>query len=120
MQVILSRGQRLVSCSKDGLLRVWDLETQHCCQTLAAGKGEVWSLDVDPLETRLVAGAWGLLHVWGGGWGVTWCVGWGEWGVCARASYGLDAAPAVGWLDGRVFLTTTAEGMTSRHASTLC
>ena len=37
--------------------QVWDLEAQHCCQTLAGHKGEVWSLDVDPAETRLVTGA---------------------------------------------------------------
>ncbi len=46
----------VVSCSKDGFIRVWDLSTQHCCQTLGGHKAEVWSLDVNPLQTRLVSG----------------------------------------------------------------
>ncbi|KXZ47023.1 hypothetical protein GPECTOR_38g260 [Gonium pectorale] len=48
---------KLVSCSKDGLLKVWDLDTQHCCQTLGGHKAEVWSLDVNPAGTRLATGA---------------------------------------------------------------
>ncbi len=52
----MSRGNKLLSVSKDGALRVWDLDTQHCSQTLAAACGEVWSLDVDPTETRVVTG----------------------------------------------------------------
>ncbi len=27
-------GRRLVSASKDEQLKVWDLDTQHCCQTV--------------------------------------------------------------------------------------
>lgn len=46
----------LVSSSKDALVKVWDLDTQHCCQTLTGHKGEVWALDVDPREKRLVTG----------------------------------------------------------------
>ncbi|KAF5835893.1 quinon protein alcohol dehydrogenase-like superfamily [Dunaliella salina] len=44
----------LVSSSKDSLVKAWDLDTQHCCQTLTGHKGEVWALDVDPAESRLV------------------------------------------------------------------
>lgn len=55
--VFVSAGNRLVSCSKDGLLKVWELSTQHCCQTLSGYKAEVWSMDLDPSETRLVTGA---------------------------------------------------------------
>ena len=51
----------LVSCSKDGIVRVWSLEAQRCVQVLPigveAGVSEVWSLDVDPLGRRLVLGA---------------------------------------------------------------
>ena len=36
--------------------KVWDLDTQHCSQTLAGYKAEVWSLDVDPAERRIVTG----------------------------------------------------------------
>jgi U3 small nucleolar RNA-associated protein 12 len=50
-----------VSSSKDGTVRVWDLTTQHCCQVVGGVKGEVWSLDVDPSETRLVTAASDLL-----------------------------------------------------------
>ena len=28
----------LVSCSKDGTTRVWDLDTQHCSQTVVGGR----------------------------------------------------------------------------------
>lgn len=37
-------------------MKVWDLSLQHCCQTLIGFKGEVWSLAVDPKESRVVAG----------------------------------------------------------------
>lgn len=46
----------LVSSSKDALVKVWDMDTQHCCQTLTGHKGEVWALDVSPSEARLVTG----------------------------------------------------------------
>eukprot|EP00798_Chlamydomonas_sp_ICE-L_P003607 gene3607-13691_t len=45
--VFVARGNRLV----------WDLETQHCSQTITGYKAEVWTLDVDPDETRLITGA---------------------------------------------------------------
>jgi U3 small nucleolar RNA-associated protein 12 len=55
----------LVSGSKDTLLKVWDLETQHCIQTVLGHRSEVWALDVNPKETRLVSGAADAkLRVW--------------------------------------------------------
>ncbi|RXK35130.1 hypothetical protein M231_07605 [Tremella mesenterica] len=36
----------LVSCSRDNYLKLWDLSTQHCVQTVVVGRGEVVSLDV--------------------------------------------------------------------------
>ena len=48
---------RLVTSSKDSHLRVWDLTTQHCVQTVVGHRCEVWSLDVDPTGQRLVTGA---------------------------------------------------------------
>ena len=30
----LERGGRLVTCSKDSFVKVWDLATQHCSQTV--------------------------------------------------------------------------------------
>ncbi|GFH21363.1 uncharacterized protein HaLaN_18652, partial [Haematococcus lacustris] len=36
---------------------VWDLGAQTCCQTVTGFKAEVWALDVDPSQRRLVAGS---------------------------------------------------------------
>jgi U3 small nucleolar RNA-associated protein 12 len=52
----VAAGARLVTCSKDGTVRVWDLDTQHCAQTLAGVGAECWSLDVDPHGRRLAVG----------------------------------------------------------------
>jgi U3 small nucleolar RNA-associated protein 12 len=49
--------RQLASVSKDALAKVWDLATQHCFQTLAGHRSEIWSLDVHPSGTRLVTGA---------------------------------------------------------------
>ena len=50
-------ANKLVTCSKDELVKVWDLDTQHCCQTVVGHRGEVWTLDVDPSGTRLATGS---------------------------------------------------------------
>jgi U3 small nucleolar RNA-associated protein 12 len=49
-------GRRLVTCSKDATVRVWDLDTQHCAQTVSALGAEAWSLDVDARGARLAVG----------------------------------------------------------------
>ena len=36
----------LLSTSKDGLLKLWDLSLQHCIETVVHGSGEIWSLGV--------------------------------------------------------------------------
>lgn len=42
-----SAGQQLiVSVSKDTLLKVWDVSTQHCMQTIVGHRAEIWSLAV--------------------------------------------------------------------------
>ena len=51
-----SSGVRLVTCSKDATVKVWDLDTQHCAQTVAALGAECWSIDVDPAGRRLAVG----------------------------------------------------------------
>lgn len=56
LQAWLNKLNRLVSCSKDGHLRVWELSLQHCSQVVAGFRGEVWSLDVDSAEERLAVG----------------------------------------------------------------
>ncbi|KAJ3072293.1 hypothetical protein HDU98_003849 [Podochytrium sp. JEL0797] len=35
----------LVSCSKDTMMKFWDLGTQHCVETVIAHRGEVWAMD---------------------------------------------------------------------------
>ena len=55
--MFVERGRKLVSCSKDEHVRVWDLDTQSCVQTVVGHRGEVWALDVDPGETRLATGS---------------------------------------------------------------
>ncbi|KAJ1924236.1 beta transducin [Tieghemiomyces parasiticus] len=51
------RATHVVSGSKDTLIKLWDLDTQHCVETLAEHRSEVWSLAVNPHQTRLVAGS---------------------------------------------------------------
>lgn len=48
---------KLVTSSKDGYVKVWDLETQHCVQTVTGHRGEVWALALDPSGRRLVTGS---------------------------------------------------------------
>jgi len=50
-------AKHLVSCAKDGLVKVWDLDTQHCIQTIMVGTGEAWSLDVNSSHTRIAVGS---------------------------------------------------------------
>ena len=36
----------LLSTAKDGMMKLWDLDTRHCLETVVVGRGEVASLDV--------------------------------------------------------------------------
>ncbi len=54
---LLERSNRLVSSSKDSFVKIWDLETQHCIQTLIGHRSEVWSLDIDKAGRRLITGS---------------------------------------------------------------
>ncbi|KAJ3206540.1 hypothetical protein HK099_000505 [Clydaea vesicula] len=47
----------LVSTSKDTLLKVWDLSTQHCVETVIAHRTEVWSVASSRDGTILYTGA---------------------------------------------------------------
>ena len=57
-----SSASALVSSSKDGHVRVWDLTTQTCRQVVLGGRGsggaraEVWSIDADPAGGRVAVG----------------------------------------------------------------
>ncbi|KAJ1493201.1 WD40-repeat-containing domain protein [Baffinella frigidus] len=56
---------RLVSASKDSLIKVWELEQQHCMQTLTGHRSEVWALTVDPASRRMISGGSDAeLRVW--------------------------------------------------------
>ncbi|KAF9937104.1 hypothetical protein BGZ65_001814 [Modicella reniformis] len=46
----------VLSTSKDTLIKLWDLSTQHCMETLVAHRNEVWDCDVNADETMLVSG----------------------------------------------------------------
>lgn len=39
------------------LLKVWELSTQHCVQTLIGTRNEIWSIAKNPQETRLLIGS---------------------------------------------------------------
>lgn len=55
----------LLSSSKDGLLKVWECETQHCIQTCVGHRSEIWSFDLNADQTRVVTGSSdNLLRIW--------------------------------------------------------
>ncbi|KAI0347395.1 WD40 repeat-like protein [Trametopsis cervina] len=47
----------LLTGGKDTLLKLWDLSTQHCVQTVVAHRSEVWSLAVDAEQTLIFTGS---------------------------------------------------------------
>lgn len=47
----------LVTCAKDTFVKLWDLTTQHCIQTIVAHRSEVWSLDIDPAGAIILTGS---------------------------------------------------------------
>jgi U3 small nucleolar RNA-associated protein 12 len=47
----------ILSGSKDTLLKLWDLSTQHCIQTIVAHRMEVWSMDLDKEYSLLFTGS---------------------------------------------------------------
>ena len=38
-------------------MKLWDVETQHCFQTIVGHRSEVWSLEIMKGETRLLTAA---------------------------------------------------------------
>jgi len=55
----------LLTSSKDTYMKLWDLTTQHCIQTVVAHRSETWSLAVDQ-DRKLIftGGAEGELKAW--------------------------------------------------------
>lgn len=62
----------LITCSLDGLIKIWNLGAQCCIQTLASNRGEVWTMSLmntlfedGNQRRRLIAGGSdGKLRVW--------------------------------------------------------
>ncbi len=56
----------LLSTSKDALIKIWDVDTQHCIEThIAQTNGECWALGVSPDNSGCItAGNDGELKVW--------------------------------------------------------
>ena len=56
----------LLTTSKDALIKIWDLESQHCIEThVAQSNGECWSMGVSPDQSGCVtAGNDGELKIW--------------------------------------------------------
>lgn len=52
-----SKKSYLITASKDTLVKVWDLNSLHCVQTVVGIRSEVWSLGVSPSKDRLFVGS---------------------------------------------------------------
>ncbi|KAF9534814.1 WD-repeat-containing protein [Crepidotus variabilis] len=62
-------GSFLLTSSKDTFVKLWDLSTQHCIQTIVAHRSEVWTLDVNQSQDLVFTGggegevkAWSIDH----------------------------------------------------------
>ncbi|KAG6813504.1 hypothetical protein H0H92_010529 [Tricholoma furcatifolium] len=47
----------LLTSSKDTFLKLWDLSTHHCIQTVVAHRSEVWTMDVNPKHDLIFTGS---------------------------------------------------------------
>jgi U3 small nucleolar RNA-associated protein 12 len=55
----------ILTTSKDTFMKLWDLTTQHCIQTIVAHQSEIWSMDVDREQTFVLTGGGdGDLKAW--------------------------------------------------------
>ncbi|GBC04191.1 hypothetical protein RclHR1_05560011 [Rhizophagus clarus] len=54
---LTSSSGYLLSSSKDTLLKLWDLSTQHCMETVVAHRSEIWDFDISEDEKMLVTGS---------------------------------------------------------------
>jgi U3 small nucleolar RNA-associated protein 12 len=55
----------ILTSSKDTFLKLWDLSTQHCIQTVVAHRSELWSFDIDQSGTMIFTGSGeGELKAW--------------------------------------------------------
>jgi U3 small nucleolar RNA-associated protein 12 len=55
----------MLTVSKDSFMKLWDLSTQHCIQTIVAHRSEIWSMDVDREQNFVLTGSGeGGLKAW--------------------------------------------------------
>ncbi|KAF5322187.1 hypothetical protein D9619_000449 [Psilocybe cf. subviscida] len=55
----------LLTASKDTFLKLWDLSTQHCVQTIVAHRSEIWSLAINHEQDLVFTGSGeGELKAW--------------------------------------------------------
>lgn len=55
----------LLTSAKDTFLKLWDLSTRHCVQTVVAHRAEIWSLDINPDGDVIFTGSGeGELKAW--------------------------------------------------------
>uniref|UniRef100_A0A0W0FCF7 Small-subunit processome Utp12 domain-containing protein n=1 Tax=Moniliophthora roreri TaxID=221103 RepID=A0A0W0FCF7_MONRR len=52
-----STSGMLLTTSKDTFIKLWDLSTQHCIQTVVAHRSDIWSLDVDIDQDLIFTGS---------------------------------------------------------------
>lgn len=60
-------GKWLVSVSKDGFIKLWDLASQHCLETHVAHRGECWAMSAQTDGQKVViltAGGEAEVRVW--------------------------------------------------------
>ncbi|KAF8631619.1 hypothetical protein AX15_002361 [Amanita polypyramis BW_CC] len=55
----------LLTTSKDTFMKLWDLSTQHCVQTLVAHRSEIWAMDISYEQNLIFTGSGeGELKAW--------------------------------------------------------
>jgi U3 small nucleolar RNA-associated protein 12 len=50
LEFLGSDDQWLVSTAKDGLIKLWNLEVQHCVETHVSHRGECWSMAIEKIN----------------------------------------------------------------------
>ncbi|CAM0136951.1 beta transducin [Umbelopsis sp. WA50703] len=67
----VSRSGYVLSSSKDTLLKLWDLSTQHCRETVVGHRTEVWSFAINGKKDIIISGSSEqVLKVWKIDWSV--------------------------------------------------
>lgn len=60
-----SNGLQLLSCASDGLVKVWNVKTEECLDTLDGHEERVWGLDCTQTGEQIISGgADGMIRFW--------------------------------------------------------